>query len=92
MAASTRISPLPGHCPYPRPPSLLSTRFEPPPPPPPSQLSGTPPFKGRRDREVLQAVRRGKYTLSGPKWEAISEEAKVCCVEGVVGGCAGGMG
>ena len=39
-------------------------------------LSGTPPFKGRRDREVLQAVRRGKYTLSGPKWDAISEEAK----------------
>lgn len=39
-------------------------------------LSGTPPFKGRRDREVLQAVRRGKYTLSGPRWEGISEEAK----------------
>jgi calcium-dependent protein kinase len=39
-------------------------------------LSGTPPFKGRRDREVLQAVRRGKYTLSGPRWESISEEAK----------------
>jgi len=32
------------------------------------QLSGTPPFKGRRDREVLQAVRKGKYTLSGPRW------------------------
>ena len=39
-------------------------------------LSGTPPFKGRRDREVLQAVRRGKYTLSGPKWDTVSEEAK----------------
>lgn len=39
-------------------------------------LSGTPPFKGRRDREVLQAVRRGKYTLSGPRWDGISEEAK----------------
>jgi calcium-dependent protein kinase len=39
-------------------------------------LSGTPPFKGRRDREVLQAVRRGKYTLSGPKWDNVSEEAK----------------
>jgi calcium-dependent protein kinase len=39
-------------------------------------LSGTPPFKGRRDREVLQAVKRGKYTLSGPKWDHISEEAK----------------
>jgi calcium-dependent protein kinase len=39
-------------------------------------LSGTPPFKGRRDREVLQAVKRGKYTLSGPRWESISEDAK----------------
>jgi calcium-dependent protein kinase len=39
-------------------------------------LSGTPPFKGRRDREVLQSVRRGKYTLSGPKWENVSDEAK----------------
>ena len=42
----------------------------------PLQLSGTPPFKGRRDREVLQAVRRGKYTLSGPKWDNVSEDAK----------------
>jgi calcium-dependent protein kinase len=39
-------------------------------------LSGTPPFKGKRDQEVLQAVKRGKYTLSGPKWENISDEAK----------------
>lgn len=39
-------------------------------------LSGTPPFKGRRDREVLQAVRNGKFTLSGPKWEAVSKDAK----------------
>lgn len=44
------------------------------------QLSGTPPFKGRRDREVLQAVRRGKYTLSGPKWDNVSEEG-ACIIE-----------
>jgi calcium-dependent protein kinase len=25
---------------------------------------------------VLQAVRKGKYTLSGPKWEHISEDSK----------------
>lgn len=39
-------------------------------------LCGSPPFKGKRDREVLQAVRRGKYTLSGPRWENVSKEAK----------------
>lgn len=39
-------------------------------------LSGTPPFKGRRDREVLAAVRKGKYTLSGPRWETVSDAAK----------------
>lgn len=40
-------------------------------------LSGTPPFKGKRDREVLQAVRRGKYTLSGPNWDGrVSDLAK----------------
>ena len=39
-------------------------------------LSGTPPFKGRRDREVLAAVRKGKYTLSGPRWDSVSDFAK----------------
>lgn len=39
-------------------------------------LSGTPPFRGRRDAEVLAAVKRGKYSLSGPRWEGVSEEAK----------------
>ena len=39
-------------------------------------LSGSPPFRGRRDRDVLSAVRRGKYTLSGPRWENVSREAK----------------
>lgn len=40
------------------------------------QLSGTPPFRGKRDREVLEAVRRGKFSMSGPKWEHVSVEAK----------------
>lgn len=39
-------------------------------------LAGVPPFKGRRDHEVLAAVKRGKFSLSGPRWEGISEDAK----------------
>lgn len=39
-------------------------------------LSGIPPFRGRRDHEVLDAVRRGRYTLSGPRWAHVSEEGK----------------
>ena len=39
-------------------------------------LSGTPPFRGRHDAEVLQSVKRGRYTLSGRRWEHVSEEAK----------------
>lgn len=39
-------------------------------------LSGTPPFKGRHDNEVLASVKRGKYTLSGRRWAHVSEEAK----------------
>eukprot|EP01138_Halocafeteria_seosinensis_P004101 gb/GECG01004193.1/.p1 GENE.gb/GECG01004193.1/~~gb/GECG01004193.1/.p1 ORF type:complete len:681 (+),score=95.94 gb/GECG01004193.1/:1-2043(+) len=39
-------------------------------------LSGTPPFKGRHDNEVLSSVKRGKYTLSGRRWQHVSEDAK----------------
>ena len=39
-------------------------------------LSGTPPFKGRHDADVLTSVRRGKYTLSGRRWEHVSDHAK----------------
>jgi calcium-dependent protein kinase len=39
-------------------------------------LSGSPPFKGKRDRDVLHAVKKGKFSLSGPRWENISSEAK----------------
>jgi calcium-dependent protein kinase len=28
-------------------------------------LSGVPPFKGRNDEQILQAVKKGKYTMSG---------------------------
>jgi calcium-dependent protein kinase len=39
-------------------------------------LSGTPPFRGRRDADVLSAVRRGRFTLSGPAFEGVSDAAK----------------
>ena len=39
-------------------------------------LSGTPPFQGARDSEVLNSVLRGKFTLQGEKWADISEDAK----------------
>jgi len=39
-------------------------------------LTGTPPFKGRRDNEVLESVRRGKFSLSGARWEHVSGDAK----------------
>lgn len=39
-------------------------------------LTGTPPFKGRRDNEVIEAVRRGKFNLSGAKWDNVSKDAK----------------
>jgi len=39
-------------------------------------LSGSPPFKGKRDRDVLHAVKKGKFSLSGPRWENISSEGK----------------
>ena len=39
-------------------------------------LSGTPPFQGNRDSEVLNNVLRGKFTLQGEKWAGVSESGK----------------
>ncbi len=39
-------------------------------------LSGSPPFRGRTDAEILERVRRGRYTLSTPVWQGVSDEAK----------------
>lgn len=39
-------------------------------------LSGSPPFNGTQDHEILLKIKRGTYSLSGPQWEGISEEAK----------------
>jgi calcium-dependent protein kinase len=39
-------------------------------------ISGTPPFAGSRDNEVLSSVMKGKFTLQGKRWEGISEACK----------------
>lgn len=39
-------------------------------------LSGKPPFYGDDDKEILNSVRIGTYSLSGPEWKNISNEAK----------------
>lgn len=39
-------------------------------------LSGSPPFNGKDDREIIEAVQEGKVKLSGHRWVDISHEAK----------------
>jgi calcium-dependent protein kinase len=39
-------------------------------------LAGRPPFGGRNDQEILERVRKGKYSLEGPEWNAVSDTAK----------------
>jgi calcium-dependent protein kinase len=39
-------------------------------------LSGKPPFDGNDDKEIVNNVRIGTYSLSGPEWKNISAEAK----------------
>jgi calcium-dependent protein kinase len=39
-------------------------------------ISGTPPFAGTRDNDVLNSVMKGKFTLQGPRWAGISEACK----------------
>lgn len=39
-------------------------------------LSGSPPFNGAHDHEILIKIKRGFYSMSGPQWEGISEQAK----------------
>lgn len=40
-------------------------------------LSGSPPFNGTTDAEILSKIKRGVYTFEGPRWEGISTEAKL---------------
>jgi calcium-dependent protein kinase len=39
-------------------------------------LSGKPPFSGENDKEILDNVRSGIFSLSGNEWAGISSEAK----------------
>ena len=39
-------------------------------------LSGKPPFYGEDDKEILNNVKIGTYSLSGSEWKSISSEAK----------------
>lgn len=39
-------------------------------------LSGSMPFAGRNDAEVLREVQKGRYTLSLPIWSTVSDSAK----------------
>lgn len=40
-------------------------------------LCGYPPFRGKHEREILEKVEIGYFSLSGPEWKAISREAKL---------------
>eukprot|EP00829_Urostomides_striatus_P014491 TRINITY_DN4306_c0_g1_i3.p1 TRINITY_DN4306_c0_g1~~TRINITY_DN4306_c0_g1_i3.p1 ORF type:complete len:484 (-),score=139.28 TRINITY_DN4306_c0_g1_i3:11-1462(-) len=39
-------------------------------------LSGTPPFFGNTDEDIMRAVKKGKYTFYSPIWQDISDQAK----------------
>ncbi|EEA05187.1 calcium-dependent protein kinase, putative [Cryptosporidium muris RN66] len=39
-------------------------------------LSGTPPFYGRNEYDILKRVETGKYAFDLPQWKSVSEEAK----------------
>lgn len=39
-------------------------------------LSGTPPFPGNTNEEIIGKIRTGKYNFSGPIWDSVSENAK----------------
>jgi calcium-dependent protein kinase len=38
-------------------------------------LVGYPPFNGSDDKKIIDAVKKGKYTLDEPEWNEVSEEA-----------------
>ena len=39
-------------------------------------LSGKPPFTGKNDKEILNAVQMGVFSLAGNEWQKISNDAK----------------
>lgn len=39
-------------------------------------LCGYPPFNGQNDKQIIENVLKGKFTLDEPEWDSISPEAK----------------
>src|SRR5688572_3315225 len=39
-------------------------------------LCGYPPFNGASDKQIIEAVLKGKYSLDEPEWDEISDDAK----------------
>ena len=39
-------------------------------------LSGSPPFSGANDQEILSRIRTGKFSMEGRRWKHVSERAK----------------
>lgn len=39
-------------------------------------LSGSPPFNGKTDKDIFQAILEGKFSFPEKKWSHISDEAK----------------
>ena len=39
-------------------------------------LCGFPPFNGTTDKVILEKVSKGSYSLNGPEWDAVSNDAK----------------
>ena len=39
-------------------------------------LSGSPPFAGQQDYEIIQRIKSAEVTFEGPRWVGISQEAK----------------
>lgn len=39
-------------------------------------LCGYPPFNGANDKQIIEAVIKGRYTLDEPEWDDVSLEAK----------------
>lgn len=40
-------------------------------------LCGYPPFRGKNEKEILEKVEVGYFSLSGPEWKSVSRDAKL---------------
>ena len=39
-------------------------------------LSGEPPFNGATDIEIVERIKEGTFSMEGPRWDDVSNEAK----------------